>query len=98
MRHSSGWGRVLAAGAVLGVLLRTLVAGLRAHYLSWHPCDWLLQDAVSRTLEIRGIDPDTASIVIRATTVELPEVQATIERHNTPLSCLLSWAGTNILP
>ncbi len=98
MRHSPRWGRVLAAAAALCALLHAAVAGLRAHYLSWHPCDWLLQDTVSRVLESRRINPDSASVVLRATTVESPEVQAVLETHDTPASCLITWASLRLTP
>lgn len=89
---------MLLGGAGLGALLLGAGAVLHSHYQSWHPCDWLLQDTVGRILERRGIDPETASVVLRATTVESPEVQATLERHRTPSSCLLAWAGRGVLP
>jgi hypothetical protein len=79
---------------VLAVLaLLALGTGLlRHHYASWHPCDWLLQDAVARTLQRQGIDPEAASVPLKASTVGSEEVQARMRGRITPLRCLGSWA------
>lgn len=84
------WLRVLL---LLGVALLPLAAWglLHARYHSWHPCDWLLQDRVSRVLRQRGIDPDTASIPLKATVAGSAEVQAALQLRRTPAECLSTW-------
>lgn len=89
----TGWRRGLIAGAALTALPLGAGAILHAHYHSWHPCDWLLQDTVGAILRRSGVDPDTASVVLRATTVESPEARAALERHQTPSACLAAWGA-----
>lgn len=91
--------RILTVVAVATLALLSLAwVGLHAHYRSWHPCDWLLQDTVAQVLRQRGIDPDTASIPLRASTVQAPYVQAVLQLRNTPGSCLSTWITGRILP
>ncbi|MBW3655293.1 MAG: hypothetical protein KY444_04250, partial [Gemmatimonadetes bacterium] len=62
-------------------------------YQSVHPCDWLLVDSVERVLRRAGIDPDSASVPVLATTVGSESVAALMAGRKTPASCLLAWAG-----
>lgn len=71
---------------------------MHAQYNSWHPCDWLLQDTVERVLRRSGIDPDTASIPLRASTIETPYVQAVLQLRNTPAQCLGTWIAGRVFP
>jgi hypothetical protein len=59
---------------------------------SWHPCDWLLVERVDLILRREGVDPDTASIPLKAVVAESAEVQAILQRRNTPTQCLVTWA------
>ena len=91
--------RVLVVAAVAALALLALAwVGLHAHYRSWHPCDWLLQDTVAHVLWQQGIDPDTASIPLQARTVQAPYVQAVLQLRNTAGSCLSTWITGRILP
>lgn len=91
---SPGRRRGLRILLLLGVVLLPLAAWglLHASYHSWHPCDWLLQDRVSKVLRQRGIDPDTASIPLKATIAGSAEVQAALQLRRTPAQCLSTWA------
>lgn len=71
---------------------------LHGTYQSWHPCDWLLVDRVDLILRREGIDPDTASIPLKATVVESGEVRAVLQLRHTPMQCLLTWATSRVLP
>jgi hypothetical protein len=85
----------------LALLLAVSGAGwvaARARYHSGHPCDWLLQDRVARVLRRQGVDPDTASVVLRARTAEHPEVRAALRLRPTPAGCLAAWASARIFP
>jgi hypothetical protein len=84
--------RVLLSLVLLLSLLTAAVLALRSGYRSWHPCDWLLQDEVARTLERRGMDPDTASVPLKAVTVGSDEVRVRMRGQHTPLRCAFSWA------
>lgn len=88
---------VLIVGA-LGLLIGAAWIGSHAAYHSWHPCDWLLQDTVDRVLERRGIDPDMASIPLKAEVSEASEVQIVLRLRSTPLQCVSTWAAGRIFP
>lgn len=91
--------RVLVGIALaLLVLLPLAWAGLHAHYDSWHPCDWLLRETVDHVLRQGGIDPDTASVPLKASTVETPYVQAVLHLRNTPAQCLGTWLSGRVFP
>lgn len=89
-----------SAIAFLGLALLLAAGWVASHaaYHSWHPCDWLLQDSVDRLLERRGIDPDTASIPLKATASESTEVQLVLRLRSTPARCLATWAAGQISP
>lgn len=80
------------------VLLGGAWIAFHAVYHSWHPCDWLLQDRVESVLRGNGIDPDTASIPLRATVVESAEVQAVLRLRTTPAECMGTWALGRVFP
>ncbi|MBW3627949.1 MAG: hypothetical protein KY464_01510 [Gemmatimonadetes bacterium] len=85
---------LLCCGAAL--LLVGSWAALYAGYHSRHPCDWLLQETVHRVLQQRGIDPDTASIPLKASVVGSAEVQTVLRLRSTAVQCLSTWAGARI--
>lgn len=62
--------RAVLSMNLVGVLLLTAWIGARSVYHSWHPCDWLLQDTVDRVIARQDIDPDSASIRLKAVTSE----------------------------
>lgn len=80
----------------LAVFLPAAWLLLHRAYGSWHPCDWLLVDRVSRILRQRGVDPDTASIPLQATVAGSAEVRAVLLLRNTPGQCLVTWAAGRI--
>jgi hypothetical protein len=84
--------------ALLAVLPPLAWVGQHARYHSWHPCDWLLQEEVDALLRRQGVDPATASIVLRATAAEHPRVRAVLRLRNTPAECLVTWAAGRVLP
>lgn len=90
--------RLLLLTGALALLLPAGWIGMRAHYDSWHPCDWLLQERVDRALERRGIDPDSASIPLKATTAGSAEVQSVLRLRPEPLQCLATRMGDRIDP
>lgn len=71
---------------------------LRQRYDSWHPCDWLLVDRVALILRRAGIDPDTASVPLKATVAASPEARAVLQLRNTPVECLSTWVAGRVLP
>ena len=90
--------RMVLFVCALGLLIGAAWIGSHAVYHSWHPCDWLLQDTVERVLERRGVDPDTASIPLKAGVSEAPEVQIVLRLRRTPLECVSTWAAGRIFP
>jgi hypothetical protein len=92
--------RTVLIAATTATLAFTALAwvALHAHYESWHPCDWLLQDTVAHVLWRSGIDPDTASIPLKASTVEAPYVQAVLRLRSTPAQCFGTWLSGRIFP
>lgn len=93
--------RFVPAAAVLLALLLPLGAGWIAAqriYRSWHPCDWLLQDAVGRTLERYGIEPDSVSVVVKARAVESAEVRLRMRGQHTAPRCLATWMLRRVAP
>lgn len=81
------------AAALLALLLLVTAgwAAAQRAYQSWHPCDWLLQDAVEQTLTRHGIAPDSVSVVVKAQTVESAEVRARMRGQHTAARCLATW-------
>ncbi|HEV2148932.1 MAG TPA: hypothetical protein VGR37_16120 [Longimicrobiaceae bacterium] len=71
---------------------------LHEAYDSWQPCDWLLVDRVSLILRREGIDPDTASVPLKATVAASAEVRAVLQLRHTPAACLGTWAAGRVLP
>lgn len=90
--------RMALFACVLGLLLGAAWIGAHAVYHSWHPCDWLLQDTVDRVLERRGVNPDTASIPLKAEVSEAIEVQTVLRLRSTPFQCASTWAAGRIFP
>lgn len=70
---------------------------LHGAYHSWHPCDWLLVDRVDLILRWEGIDPDTASVPLKAVVVESSEVRAVLQLRHTPMQCL-GTSASKVLP
>lgn len=88
----------MLAGVVSILLPLGVWALLHESYDSWHPCDWLLVDRVALILRRQGIDPDTASIPLKATVVGSAEVRAVFQLRNTPGQCLITWAAGRVTP
>lgn len=88
----------MIAGIVLLLLPLSGWVLLHQTYHSWHPCDWLLDDRVALILRRHGVDPDTASIRLKATVAESAEARAVLRLRSTPGQCLTTWAAGRILP